>query len=235
METRQKEFIAIMPGRIQALLKSPWVPYVFPFILFMVITEAAGVFPDKAHILYIIKTILVGLMLWYWRKVYASDFALKLNPSGYLIAVGSGLIVLAVWICFENILPQQGVDVVFNPYSFSCPPAAVWALISVRLIGAAVVVPIMEELFWRSFLLRYLINPDFKRVAIGTFGWFSFAAVVVLFGVEHHRLIQGMLAGIIYTALVILQKSLGGCIIAHGVTNLGLGIYVITTQSWEFW
>jgi hypothetical protein len=235
METRQKEFIAIMPVRIQALLKKTWVPYVLPFILFMVITEAVRFVPDEAHLLYITKTILVGSMLWLWRKSYASDFDFSLNLSGFLIAVGSGLFVLVAWICFENILPQQGVDAVFNPYSFSYPPAGVWALIVVRLIGAAVVVPVMEELFWRSFLLRYIINPDFNKVALGTFSWFSFAAVVVLFGLEHHRLIQGMIAGIVYTGLIIYQKNLRGCIIAHGVTNLGLGIYVIATQSWEFW
>ena len=115
------------------------------------------------------------------------------------------------------------------------PAAVAWALIAVRFIGAAMVVPILEELFWRSFLLRYIINPDFKQVALGTFSWFSFVAVVILFGLEHHRLIQGMIAGAIYTALVVRQKSLRGCIVAHGVTNLGLGIYVLATQSWAFW
>ena len=120
-------------------------------------------------------------------------------------------------------------------FKFNISQSAVYALIAVRLMGAVIVVPVMEELFWRSFLLRYIINPNFKKVALGTFSWFSFTAVVVLFGVEHHRLIQGMIAGAFYTALVIRQKSLRGCILAHGVTNLGLGVYVIVTQSWEFW
>ncbi len=164
-----------------------------------------------------------------------SDFIFNLKPFDYLIAVVSGLLALVVWICMENILPQQGVDTDFNPYLFNWHPVVVWALIAVRLIGAAVVVPLMEELFWRSFLLRYIINPDFKKVALGTFSWFSFTAVVILFGVEHHRVIQGMIAGVIYTGLVIRQKSLRGCVIAHSVTNLGLGVYVIATQSWEFW
>ena len=93
----------------------------------------------------------------------------------------------------------------------------------------------MEELFWRSFLLRYAINPDFRTVRLGTFSLFSFSAIVVLFGLEHYRVIQGMIAGVIYTWLVIHQKSLKGCIIAHGVTNLGLGIYVLWTDNWIFW
>ena len=66
----------------------------------------------------------------------------------------------------EKLFPQLGGDAAFNPYSFNWHPAVVWALIAVRLIGAVIVVPVMEELFWRSFLLRYIINSDFAKIAI---------------------------------------------------------------------
>jgi len=235
IEISNNNFRVTVYHRLQSIVGRQWVPYVFPFIVFMALTEAARYFPDEAHLLYVIKTILVGVILWFWRNAYTSDFAVKMAPAEYLIAIAVGLLVLAAWILPEKLFPQLAGDAAFNPYSFNWHPVVVWALIAVRLIGAAVVVPIMEELFWRSFLLRYIINPDFKKVALGTFSWFSFTAVVILFGVEHHRVIQGMIAGVIYTALVIRQKSLSGCIVAHGVTNLGLGIYVIVTQSWEFW
>lgn len=215
--------------------KKNWVPYVVPFIVFMLLTEAGRYFSALAHLLYIVKTITVGGLLWFWHRSYASDFSFKLSAGGYLSAVIAGLFVLAIWILPGKIFPQYGTDEVFNPFSFNIPQFAVYALIAVRLIGAAIVVPVMEELFWRSFLLRYLVNPDFKKVSLGTFSWFSFVAVVVLFGIEHHRLLQGIIAGIVYTALVVYQKSLRGAIFAHGVTNLGLGVYVIITQSWEFW
>ena len=215
--------------------KKNWVPYVVPFSVFMVLTEAGRYFPAHAHLLYIVKTITVGGLLWFWHRSYASDFSFKLSMGGYLSAVIAGLFVLAIWILPDKIFPQYGTDEVFNPFSFNIPQFAAYALIAVRLIGAAIVVPVMEELFWRSFLLRYLINPNFKKVALGTFSWFSFTAVVILFGVEHHRLIPGMIAGVIYTALVIYQKNLAGCVLAHAFTNLGLSIYVIATQSWEFW
>ena len=215
--------------------KKNWVPYVVPFIVFMVLTEAGRYFPAHAHLLYIVKTITVGGLLWFWHRSYASDFKLKMSHGGLMTAVAAGFIVLAIWILPDKLFPQHGIDNVFNPFSFNIPQFAVYAVIAVRLFGAAIVVPVMEELFWRSFLLRYLVNPAFKKVSLGTFSWFSFIAVVILFGVEHHRLIQGMIAGIIYTALVIYQKNLAGCVLAHGVTNLGLGVYVISTQSWEFW
>jgi len=108
-------------------------------------------------------------------------------------------------------------------------------LIGVRLLGSSLVVPVMKEMFWRSFLMRYLINPDFRSEPIGAFTRFSFLEVAVLFGLEHHRVIVGIIAGLLYCLLLIRLKNLKGVIIAHGVTNLGLGIYIVITRNWMFW
>ncbi|MFO7838322.1 MAG: CAAX prenyl protease-related protein [Desulfosalsimonadaceae bacterium] len=235
MPIRQKSVGVTLQNQARILTKSSWTPYVCPFVVFIVLTSPANYFPDSAHLLYLAKTLLVGGLLWFWRHHYLSDLAPRLSPAGYLAAAAAGLAVLPVWILPEALLPQLGASAGFNPYAFGCPPAAVPALIAVRLVGAALVVPVMEELFWRSFLLRYFINPNFQKVALGTFTWFSFAAVVILFGLEHHRWLQGMMAGAVYTALVVWQKSLRGCIIAHALTNLGLSVYVIATEQWMFW
>jgi len=111
--------------------------------------------------------------------------------------------------------------------------AIVW--ICFRMIGAIIVIPIMEELFWRSFLIRYLIDPGFKSVPIGKFSWLSLIATVVLFGVEHNQWLPGIIAGIIYTLLLYRTKSLFACIVAHSVTNLALGVYVLFTHQWIYW
>lgn len=218
-----------------ALLKHPWVPYVLPFGLFLGLTVPAGWFPEAAHLFYFAKTVLVGALLWYWWPCYRDDFAPGLSRTGYLVAIVAGLLVLPAWILPEAFLPRIGMDAGFDPYALGASPALVPAIIGVRLLGAALVVPVMEELFWRSFLQRYLVHTDFKNVALGTFTWFSFIAVVVVFGLEHNRWIQGMSAGVVYGLLVVRQKNIRGCVIAHAVTNLGLGIYVIATGNWVFW
>jgi CAAX prenyl protease-like protein len=217
------------------ILKKPWFPYVFPFVLFLILTEPARLFPSCTHILYIGRTVIVGLLLWFWRHEYKPDFAPKLSFFEYLTAILLGLLVLLIWILPEEYLPQFGKHTGFNPYAFGWSQAAVISLIAVRIIGAAVVVPIMEELFWRSFFLRYLINQDFRAVPPGTFTWFSFIGVAILFGLEHHRVFVGIAAGVIYNLLMIRQKKLGGCIAAHAITNLGLGIYILYTEKWMFW
>jgi len=215
--------------------KKSWLPYVIPFAVFMLLTAPVKYLPLYAHFFYIGKTVIVGGLLLLWYREYIPDISLNLNFYQVLSALLSGLLVLIIWVAPEKYLFQTGNHTGFNPYSFGWSPTATAGLIAVRLLGAAIVVPVMEELFWRSFILRYIINPDFRKVPLGTFTWGSFLIVVILFGFEHYRVVQGIAAGIIYTLLLIRQKNLMGPIIAHGVTNLGLGIYVLLTKGWTFW
>jgi len=146
-----------------------------------------------------------------------------------------GVLVLIIWIVPEHYFFQVGEGATFNPYALGESHIAAIGLIGVRLLGSSLVVPVMEELFWRSFIMRYLINPDFRSVPMGAFTWFSFLEVAVLFGLEHNRVIVGIIAGLLYGLLLIRQKNLKGVIIAHAVTNLGLGIYIVVTGNWMFW
>ncbi|MCP4341670.1 MAG: CAAX prenyl protease-related protein [Desulfobulbaceae bacterium] len=220
---------------IKQLLAKPWLPYILPFVLFLLLTEPARFFPALSPYLYIAKTILVGALLWFWRHRYAADFSSSLSLRELLTAVFCGLLVLVIWIVPEQYLFQVGESTGFDPYALGGSQAAAFGLIGVRLIGSSLVVPVMEELFWRSFFMRYLINPDFRSVPIGAFTWFSFLGVAVLFGLEHHRVIVGIIAGLLYGFLLLIQKKLKGVIVAHGVTNLGLGVYVVITGNWMFW
>jgi hypothetical protein len=104
-----------------------------------------------------------------------------------------------------------------------------------RMAGAVLIVPLMEELFWRSFLIRYIIDKNFENVPPGTFTWVSFLLTVVLFGFEHHYILAGMMAGVFYNLLLYRTRSLAQCVLSHAVTNLALGIYVVSTGKWQFW
>ncbi len=222
-------------NRLQNLFTKPWLPYVLPFALFLLLTEPARFFPSLTPYLYIAKTIIVGSLLWFWRHKYTADLSPRLSFAEVLTAVFCGLLVLVIWILPEGYLFQLEQKSVFDPYGLGPSQGAFIALIAMRLIGAAVVVPVMEELFWRSFIMRYLIKPDFRSVPMGAFTWFSFLGVAILFGLEHYRVVVGIIAGLLYGLLLIRQKKLRGVILAHGVTNLGLGIYVLVTGKWMFW
>ncbi|MGB5988056.1 MAG: CAAX prenyl protease-related protein [Desulfobacterales bacterium] len=225
----------VSSSRIGDYLQKPWLPYVLPFALFLLLTAPLKYVPDLSPQLYIAKTMLVGALLWGWRKAYRPDLTFGLTPGQALTALSCGLLVLVLWIAPEAYLPQLGQPAGFNPHAVGWSRPATLGLILVRLMGASLVVPLMEELFWRSFLMRYLINPDFRSVPLGAFSWFAFLGTSILFGLEHHRVVPGIIAGLLYGLLLIRQKNLNGVILAHGVTNLGLGIYVLLTENWGFW
>jgi len=207
-------------------------PYIIPFAFFIGLSYLGSQFESGIYYMYPVKTIVVGVSLFIFRKNYIELYQ-KIKLKSIIIAFFIGILVFIIWILPEGLYPTLGTSQ-FNPYLFENKSWIVF-LIIFRLIGAVIVVPIFEELFWRSFLIRWIINQDFKKVSIGKFTWLSFSLTVLFFGIEHHRWLVGFIAGAVYNGLLYREKNIVPCIIAHGVTNLILGIYVLVTQQWGYW
>jgi uncharacterized protein len=223
------------------------IPRTVPFALFMAfigVEEFLRLLADKglisfsAHSLYYLyplKTFSVAAVLLLFlprcQEITLRDLA---DFGRTTVSILVGLLVFILWINmdwqFGTIGKLQGFNPTLLSDSFSRN-----AMTLVRLAGAAIVVPIMEELFWRSFLLRYIIDHDFAKVPIGRFTCLSFLISAALFGMEHNLFLAGVMAGIAYNLLLYYTRSISQCIVAHAVTNLALGIYVIHTGKWYFW
>jgi CAAX prenyl protease-like protein len=108
---------------------------------------------------------------------------------------------------------------------------------TLRITVATVAVPIVEELFWRAFLLRALIDwHRFERIPIGTFTWVSFLGTSLLSMVQHpDNWAVSVLCWFAYNGLLYWKKSILLLMITHGVTNLALYLYVIYSGDWLFW
>ncbi|MBD3236564.1 MAG: CAAX prenyl protease-related protein [Candidatus Eisenbacteria bacterium] len=222
--------------RVNPETRSAWLPYVVPFATFLALTFAGSQWPSAAHLWYAAKTVIVAVMLIAWRRSYP-ELRWSRSIANWAIGFAAGLLVLVVWVAPEKLLEplKLGEPGGFDPHAFGASGAGLWAIAGVRLLGASLVVPVMEELFWRSFLMRALIRSDFREVALGTFRLFSFALVAILFGLEHFRWVVGILAGLAYGGLLVWRRDLFTCVLAHAVTNLGLGLYVLATGRWDFW
>ena len=187
---------------------------------------------EPMYWIYPLQAVLCGLLLaWFWK---AYDWGARWHwVTGSL----AGLVVLAIWISPQWIFGAAPRTEGFDPHTFSDSAGLWWATVSLRLLRLVVVVPLLEEIFWRGFLMRYLINEDFKKVPFGSFSWFSFGVVTVMFGLAHAGpdFVPALLAGAIYNVVAIRTRSLACCVIAHAVTNLGLGIYIMQTGQWGFW
>ncbi|RNC64653.1 MAG: CAAX prenyl protease-related protein [Desulfuromonadales bacterium] len=191
--------------------------------------------PAGSLYLYPIKTIVVGSLLLYFGKQYHEINIKQITqPSTFLASALAGIIVFVLWIQMDWLLPFQKPAPGYNP-NLITDDLHRTVLIAFRLAGASIVVPIMEEIFWRSYIARMVINQDFESVPVGTFTWPSFLVTVLLFGLEHQLIIAGLMAGVAYHALLCRTKSIAACIVAHSVTNLLLGMYVLKTEAWLFW
>ncbi|MCK5825602.1 MAG: CAAX prenyl protease-related protein [Desulfuromusa sp.] len=185
--------------------------------------------------LYPIKALLVtGLLIFFWRKYGELNFADFKNLTHTVASVLLGLLVFVLWINMDWGIATFGESKGFDPFLIDDATTRNIMIFS-RLFGAALVVPIMEELFWRSFMLRYIITADFTTIRIGTYTLTSFLICAVLFGLEHNLFLAGIMAGVSYSLLLYWTKSIYQCILAHAVTNLVLGLYVLQTGYWQFW
>jgi len=187
------------------------------------------------YYLYPVKVIVVALILIRFRHYYNEvSWRSLVNLPVTLAVCGVAILVFFLWINMNWILPIVGSPKGFNLELLPGHGLQI-VMAGFRVFGAVLVVPIMEELFWRSFLIRYIVDSDFEKIPIGHFSWTSFLMTVVLFGTEHHFLLAGMMAGTVYNVILYRTRNIAQCILAHAVTNLALAVYVITTGQWKFW
>jgi len=194
--------------------------------------------------LYPIKIVVVlGALRYSWCQYDELHDKLCASLREGVLVLGTGVVVYLFWIRMDWSWATLGPGAGYNPWQAGTSAGVLLA--AVRLFGAAMVVPIMEELFWRSFLLRFVITlfpeektnvtPEFTSIPFGMFTPISFIVTVVLFGSEHTLWLAGMMAGALYNLLLYKTRRLWPCVLAHGVTNLLLGVHVLVTQEWQWW
>ena len=208
-----------------------WIGYVAPMALFMVLSMFEGD-PGRYVWIYILKVVVVSLSLIVFRKTLR-DYRFEWRVL--LPAILVGLFVFVEWIWISPHTPQLpfGKRVAFDPLALSEPQRALF--LSFRLFGLAVMVPVMEELFWRSFLIRYITTEKFQSIPPYAFSWGAFAAVTGAFALAHPEWLAAIICAVAYGLLLRQSKSLFACCLAHAVTNLTLGLYVLTTHNWLYW
>ena len=188
-----------------------------------------SLFNVSQGLIYPVKTILVPASLIYFWNVYKQEIRFSFS----WLSVISGVFGFFIWVLPEGLYPQIGHSE-FNPYELASG-YGVYLVITFRWIDTSLIVPIMEELFWRSFALRFVIRSDFKSVPLGHFSWSSFILISLLFGFEHHRWLVGIVAGMVYAGVLYRRKNLFDPIHSHAITNFLLGLYVLLTHQWSFW
>jgi CAAX prenyl protease-like protein len=225
---------------VKATLAGRWpsLPYVLPFASFMAFLAIQNFASLPPSIDYPARVILLSIILFgFSRQVI--DLRIPHGLGSILL----GVAVFAIWVgpdilfpgyrqhwLFQNdILGHMGKPV---PEQLIMAPLVLW----MRIIRAVILVPIIEELFWRAWLMRWLISPKFEQIKLGAYAPMAFWVTAVLFASEHGPYWDvGLITGVIYNWWMVRTRSLGDCILMHAVTNACLCAYVVTTRHWEYW
>lgn len=211
--------------------------YFLPMAVFLGFVWIGGHWKSLYPTAYVARALVVAVLLWSLRRHYTQ---IRWNHWWLGILVGvAGIfqwVAMQLWLQHHFSYFKPSPDF-FNPESTFPHPAAFWSFVAVRMAGAVLVVPFMEELFWRDYLWRYIIAPNnFKLAEVGEWDWKALLIVSGSFAFVHGNwsltaIVWALMVGL----LLVRTRSLGACIIAHGVTNLLLAVYVLNKHDWSFW
>jgi len=216
----------------------PAIPYIAPFIVILVFIAIRPYSPLSAFQEWPLQVLVLGILCFIcWPR------EIEIVPRNWIGSILVGLAVFLIWIGPDVVIHGYRNHILFSnslfgsPHS-SLPPAAqrsAWVL-TWRTIRATLVVPIAEELFWRAWLMRWLIKSDFRSVRLGTYAPLAFFATALLFASEHGPYWDvGLVTGLVYNFWMVRTKSVANCILMHGVTNGVLSWYVLATGNWQYW
>jgi hypothetical protein len=215
--------------------RHPAVPYVLPFAVFIALLVIQSVVPLPVAVRFLVSMAAI---------LAVSLPVLRGKPSKPLLSVLLGLAVFVIWVGPDVLSPNWHHFILFDNSlighpSGNTPPA--WrsdpVFLSFRIAISVVAVPILEELFWRGWMMRWIIDPnDFTRVALGTYAPMAFWVVAVFFASEHGPFWDvGLITGIIYNWWMLRTRNLWDCILMHAVTNGALAAYVVGGGHWQYW
>lgn len=216
----------------------PSLRYIAPFALFLLFLSATSRFSFDAYWsvpLWVVLLAVVCYLCW--------PAEIDIKPTHTIASIAIGIGVFLLWIAPDVLVPGYRQNTLFSNglvghLHSSIRPTELqsfWVL-AWRAARAVLIVPVVEELFWRAWLMRWLIDNDFQKVPLGAYSPVSFWVTAILFASEHGPYWDvGLITGIIFNLWMIRSKSLSDCILMHAVTNGALSWYVIATAQWQYW
>jgi CAAX prenyl protease-like protein len=220
---------------------------IVPFVVYLLGSSQMSRFSTEQYpIAYAMLALITALTLWWFLpKENREQLFVCHGRIGWGVMVGT--LGIAYWIAMSHLHLEkwltQGLPVwlqvsdraSFNPLDDLTTPMAKAGFILVRLTGIAILVPVAEELFWRAFLLRWTIDPEWQRVPLGSYTWQSCLMVTALFTLAHPEWFAAAGYCLLINGLLYWKRDLWQCIIAHAVSNFLLVIYVLLTGHWWLW
>lgn len=214
-----------------------------PYMTYLVLLSLVSAFPPEQEWIAILIRGVGSLAVAFIFLPYMPHWGKPLM----WIAVPAGIFAAWGWIAGQYLFDEVGLGgrlpgfpgekVVEDPRDALGASKLFWVTSILRIIVACTAVPVVEELFWRAFLLRAMIRWDhFEQVPLGRFTWFSFIGTALISTIQHpDNWGVSILCWFFFNALFYWTRSIWCLVIVHAVTNFALYLYVVRVGDWSFW
>jgi len=213
-----------------------------PFFLFICVLALRGALPasdlgrpgNDLRWLYGVQAAVACGALFLLRSYYRELARPRFAPGPLLLSVLAGGAVFVLWIA-----PLPGWAHLGAPAASFIPLDATgalrWDLIAMRSCGAVLVVPVMEELFWRSFLMRWIDKRNFLALEPRTASITAMLGSSAVFALAHDLWLCAFCAGLVYAQIYRRTGNIWYAVVAHAATNLMLAVWVVCQSAWTYW
>ena len=214
-----------------------------PYMTYLLLLALVSLFPPEQE--------WIAIVLRGVGSLAAAGLLLRYMPSWgrplMWIAVPAGLFAAWGWVAGQYLFDDLGLGgrlpgfpgekATVDPRDELGASRLFWVTTVLRIVVACTAVPVVEELFWRAFLLRAMIHWDrFDRLPLGQFSWFAFWGTSLLSTIQHpDNWGVSILCWMFFNALFYWTRSIWCLIVVHAVTNFALYWYVVRVGDWSFW
>jgi CAAX prenyl protease-like protein len=220
-----------------------WWPYVLPYVSFLLMSEIGARLPDGVDpfVLFMKPAVVLAMIVWFRARGAYPEWAgegARIGGLGGLQDVLVGLALTAVWVApylvFPTLRPEPGGE--FDPSMAG--GAFVGVILGLRFFGYALVTPVFEELFIRSFVMRiadvWESDRDFRDQPIARYTRRSMIVTCVVFTLGHVPWEWWVCVPWILLSNLWFyhRRSLSSIMLVHGVTNGALLALAVMGGEW---
>jgi exosortase E/protease (VPEID-CTERM system) len=209
-------------------IENPTAVYVLPLLAVLAAGELSQAMSGTFEVFYPLRLVAGLSALFLYRRKLAS-----LNWKCSALAPIVGILVFVIWILAAWIIsrPTSMPDQLA-----AMTPAARTLWVAIRLVTSILVVPVVEELAYRGYLMRRLAREDFESMPYDRVRWPAVLIAAVAFGLAHGAFwIPGVVAGLAFGFILVRRNSIGEAVVAHVTANLLVAISVLAFDQWQLW
>lgn len=215
---------------------NPSAPFLLPLLAVVATALVTGLFVTELDYFYPLRVVAGLLVLAWYRQDYIAGLRHQLRGRSVVSwhAIGVGVAVYVLWIGVSALTDPYAAEAFPEPLSeLETPLVVVW--IFGRVLGAVLVIPIVEELAFRGFLLRRVIASDFTKVPYDQWHWGAVLISSLVFAAAHQQWVGGFAAGVLYAHAQKRRGLVSDAIVAHAVSNALIAVQVLFAGHWSLW